>query len=80
MYQNCLKRVIDFALSVLGIVVLSPVLILLSILIKCTSKGPVFFRQKRVGKDEPGRAAAAVQYLFRRHGHRRSSPRLVESI
>lgn len=52
MYQNCLKRVIDFALSVLGIVVLSPVLILLSILIKCTSKGPVFFRQKRVGKDD----------------------------
>ena len=40
MYQNCLKRVIDFALSVLGIVVHTPELNLVTILIKSTSKGP----------------------------------------
>ncbi len=51
MYRNYLKRVIDFILSLLGIVILSPVLIILSVIIKCTSKGPVLFKQERVGKD-----------------------------
>lgn len=42
MYRNCLKRVIDFVLSLLGIIILSPVLIVLAVIIKCTSRGPVF--------------------------------------
>lgn len=52
MYRNCLKRVIDFVLSLLGIIILSPVLIVLAVIIKCTSRGPVFFKQKRIGKDD----------------------------
>ncbi|SDB81108.1 O-antigen biosynthesis protein WbqP [Pelagirhabdus alkalitolerans] len=43
------KRVIDFLMSLIGIVILSPVFILLFILIKLDSKGPIFFKQKRVG-------------------------------
>ena len=39
MYKNCLKRVIDFLLSLIGIVVLSPVLLVLAIIIKVTSPG-----------------------------------------
>ncbi len=49
MYKHCLKRVIDFILSLLGLVVLSPVLLVIAIAIKLDSKGPVFFKQKRVG-------------------------------
>ena len=49
MYKHCLKRVIDFILSLLGIVILSPVLLVIAIAIKLDSKGPVFFKQKRVG-------------------------------
>lgn len=51
MYKNCLKRVIDFLLSLIGIVVLSPVLLILAIIIKVTSPGPVLFKQERMGKD-----------------------------
>ncbi|HFU4392621.1 TPA: sugar transferase [Streptococcus suis] len=45
-----LKRVIDIVISGLAIVVLSPVLLLIAIAIKLDSKGPVLFKQKRVGK------------------------------
>lgn len=49
MYRNFLKRAIDFCLSLIGLVVLSPILLLLALWIKIDSKGPVFFTQKRVG-------------------------------
>lgn len=49
MYKKLFKRLIDFTLSLIGIIVLSPVLIVLSLLVKQT-KGPVLFKQKRVGK------------------------------
>ena len=49
MYQYT-KRFIDIVLSLGAIVFLSPVLIVLAVLIKLDSKGPVLFRQKRVGK------------------------------
>ena len=38
-------------LALIAIIVLSPVLIILAIAIKCTSKGPVFFKQERIGKN-----------------------------
>lgn len=44
-----LKRFLDFTLSLIGILVLSPFLLLLVILIKLDSPGPVLFTQKRVG-------------------------------
>lgn len=43
------KRIMDFFLSILGLVLLSPLFLLLMFTIKLDSKGPVFFRQKRVG-------------------------------
>lgn len=43
------KRMIDFTLSLIGVVVSSPVLLVLMILIKLDSPGPIFFKQKRVG-------------------------------
>lgn len=50
MYKNFLKRVIDISLSFTGLVLLSPVFIVLIIAIKVTDPGPAFFTQKRVGK------------------------------
>lgn len=44
-----IKRVIDVILSFLGLLILSPVYLLLIAAIKLDSKGPVFFKQKRVG-------------------------------
>ncbi|MCI9073256.1 MAG: sugar transferase [Lachnospiraceae bacterium] len=43
------KRGMDFVLSLLGLVVLSPVFLVLVIAIKMDSAGPIFFQQKRVG-------------------------------
>lgn len=45
-----IKRLIDFFGSLLGLIILSPILIIIAILIKATSKGPVFFKQERLGK------------------------------
>lgn len=44
-----IKRVIDFVLSGIGLILLSPVFLLLIIAIKLDSPGPVLFKQKRVG-------------------------------
>lgn len=52
MYKNCLKRIIDFILSLTGLIVLSPVFIILCLWIKLDSQGPIFFKQKRVGKNK----------------------------
>lgn len=45
-----IKRTFDIISSLLGLIVLSPILIILAILIKLDSKGSVFFRQVRVGR------------------------------
>ena len=44
-----MKRVIDLFISIVGLVVLSPVFLILVVWIKLDSKGPVLFKQKRVG-------------------------------
>ena len=50
MYQKYIKRLLDIVFSVLMLIVLLPVLLLIALLIKLESKGPVIFKQKRVGK------------------------------
>nr|WP_242850860.1 sugar transferase [Clostridium algidicarnis] len=46
-----IKRIIDMICSGIGLVILSPLFIIISIAIKLDSKGPVLFSQRRVGKD-----------------------------
>lgn len=46
-----IKRFLDFSISLVSIIILSPLMVLVAILVKLTSKGPVLFRQRRVGKD-----------------------------
>jgi len=47
---NKIKRLIDVVLSVLGIVILAPIFLLIMLAIKAESKGPILFKQKRVGR------------------------------
>ena len=46
-----LKKIIDVVISGIGLIILFPIFVIIGILIKFDSKGPVFFIQERVGKD-----------------------------
>lgn len=52
MYKRFIKRGLDFILSLAGIIVLSPVFLVLALLVRCKLGSPVLFRQERPGKDE----------------------------
>lgn len=52
MYKKCFKRCMDFVLSLLAIIVLSPIYIVVAILVRVKLGSPILFRQKRPGKDE----------------------------
>lgn len=49
-WQAVTKRIFDIVASVVVIVILSPVYIFTAIMVKCSSPGPVFYRQERIGK------------------------------
>lgn len=50
MYDRGIKRIIDLILSVIIFLILLPVFVIIIFAIKIDSKGPVFFKQKRIGK------------------------------
>ena len=52
MYRYFFKRLLDFVLSLLAIIVLSPVLLITAILVRSKLGSPVIFRQERPGKNE----------------------------
>jgi exopolysaccharide biosynthesis polyprenyl glycosylphosphotransferase len=60
-HQQALKRALDVAGSLLGLVVLSPLLFAVAVAIRLDSPGPIFFRQKRVGADQK----VFLCYMFR---------------
>ena len=47
--ELCIKRAFDVTASAVGLIILSPLLLILSLLVKMTSKGPVIYRQERIG-------------------------------
>lgn len=51
-YVSCLKRGLDILLSLAGLIVLSPLYLLISLAIVLDDPGPVFFTQKRVGRNK----------------------------
>lgn len=51
LYEKYVKRGIDFLLSLAGLIILSPIFLIISILIRLESKGPALFRQERYGKN-----------------------------
>ena len=52
MYNNFFKRALDIVLSFIGIVFAAIPMLIVAVIIKLDSPGPVFFRQKRVGKSK----------------------------
>ena len=52
MYAKCIKRILDFLLSLMALLILSPVLLILTILGACFMGGNPFFTQRRPGKGE----------------------------
>lgn len=51
LYRRYFKRALDFLLSLVALLVLSPLLFMVALIIKLGSKGPIFFTQERPGKD-----------------------------
>ena len=51
-YEKYVKRIIGIILSFFGLIILSPVFVVIAIAIKIEDPGPVFFTQKRVGKNK----------------------------
>jgi lipopolysaccharide/colanic/teichoic acid biosynthesis glycosyltransferase len=45
-----MKRTFDIVAAALGVVILSPLLLMAAVLVKLSSPGPVFFQQERIGK------------------------------
>lgn|SRR5690554_211537 len=50
-WQFVIKRLMDITASIIAIIILIPVYLILMILVKASSKGPIFFLQERVGKN-----------------------------
>ena len=65
MYQKYLKRLIDVILSACGIVVLTPLWLVLAIVIKIDDPGPVIFCQKRIAQDLKGEQRFFQIYKYR---------------
>ena len=52
MYKHFFKRVIDFTITLVGFILISPIFLVLCILVRCKLGSPIFFPQIRIGKDE----------------------------
>lgn len=46
-----MKRIFDFLMSLIAIIILSPVILIVALAVKFTSPGPILFKQRRIGKD-----------------------------
>ena len=49
-YLRCMKRILDFVFALAGLILTFPILLICAVAIRLDSQGPVFFRQRRVGK------------------------------
>lgn len=52
MYERYVKRILDFVLAVFGLVILSPLYLIIIIAIKLDSRGPILFEQKRMAQNK----------------------------
>lgn len=52
MYKHFFKPFLDFLISLIGLIILCIPMVIIAVAIKCDSKGPVIFKQKRLGKNK----------------------------
>lgn len=76
-WQFSVKRAVDILVSVLALVLLLPVFLVIAVLVKLSSAGPVLFRQERVGKY--GRPFMIVKFRTMYEDAEREGPRLSSS-
>ncbi|MCA1552945.1 MAG: sugar transferase, partial [Chloroflexi bacterium] len=75
-WNFAVKRVMDIVLSVLALVVLSPLLLLIALAIKVDSPGPILFRQTRIGRG--GKPFTCYKFRSMREGAEAEVERLAE--
>jgi exopolysaccharide biosynthesis polyprenyl glycosylphosphotransferase len=75
-WKSVTKRAIDFTVALVGLIVLSPLMLLIALVIKLDSPGPVLFRQIRVGKG--GRHFVLYKFRSMREGAEEEQQELTE--
>lgn len=65
MYKHVIKRLFDFVLSIIGIVLLALPMLIIAIAIKIDDPGPILFKQKRVGQKKNGKITYFMIWKFR---------------
>ena len=73
-YDRIIKRIIDFVLSLAGIIVLIPVWIILAVAIKIDDPGPVLFKQKRIARDNKD-GTVTYFYILKYRSMKTSTPK-----
>ncbi|MEO9533031.1 MAG: sugar transferase [Crocinitomicaceae bacterium] len=76
-WQFSTKRIIDITISAIALIILMPVYIILAILVKASSKGPIFFFQERIGKN--GTPFKIIKYRTMVQGAEKDGPQLSSS-
>ena len=61
------KRVFDLVISTIGLIILSPIFLILAIIVKLDSKGPVFFAHTRYGKMEKNSKCTNLEQCMKMH-------------
>ncbi len=69
-----IKRLFDLTASILGVLCISPLLLCIALIIKLESRGPVFFRQERVGLN------GKLFYMFKFRSMRQDADKLLEEL
>ncbi len=73
-FYGFVKRILDFVLALAGLIVLSPVYIIIAILIKCDDGGKVFYKHKRVGR------GGKIIYIHKFRSMRKDADRLADQL
>ncbi|NQX90743.1 MAG: sugar transferase [Flavobacteriales bacterium] len=77
-WQFSIKRTMDILMSLIAVIILSPVILLLTILVKTSSPGPVFFTQERVGKK--GKPFKIIKFRTMVQDAEKNGPQLSSSV
>lgn len=77
-WQTSIKRLIDVSLSVLALTILSPMYLVIGICVKFGSKGPVFFKQERIGLH--GKTFNIIKFRSMRSDAEKDGPQLSSDV
>ena len=76
MYKRVVKRELDLVLSTIAIIILFIPFLIVAVLIKCDSKGPVFFKQQRMGKNSVPFKIYKFRSMYQEAPHNRATAEL----